>query len=256
MPVCEACVRRVTPYKAPGCWRCGEAEGVSLDMEDIRFSRAVRVECRVCKAVPPDFARAVAYGLHDGELRELIALLKFNRVRGVADLMGGRLAQAVLQLEGEAAPHLLVVAVPLFAARERWRGFNQSVLLADAALKYLGRMRPGWRLTRAHSLLQRVRETESSFRLSPKGRRDNLRGAFRVTQDVLAREVLLIDDIYTSGATARECARMLMRAGAAKVWVATLARAQKQSAVQQSQDSGEAVALWDMQPQTAMSNNT
>ena len=246
--MCDACVERVVPYEAPGCWRCGEAEGLSLDLEDMRFARGIRAECRLCKMVPPDFARAVSYGVHDGELRELIALLKFNRVRGVAELLGGRLAEVVLQLEGEAAPQLLVVAVPLFAARERWRGFNQSVLLADAALKQLRRMRPAWTLTRAHGLLKRVRETESSFRLSPKGRRDNLRGAFRVTGEMLDREVLLIDDIYTSGSTARECARMLMQAGASKVWVATLARAQKESATRQHEPAAEQVAAWDMQP--------
>lgn len=221
-------------------------------MEDMRFAQAVRAECRVCKAVPPDFARAVSHGIHDGELRELIALLKFNRVRGVAELLGGRLAEVVLQLEGEAAAELLVVAVPLFAARERWRGFNQSVLLADAALKQLQRLRPGWKLVRAHGLLKRVRETESSFRLSPKGRRDNLRGAFRVMGDVLGREVLLIDDIYTSGATARECARMLMRAGASKVWVATLARAQKESTLRERYGAAEQVAAWDMRATAAV----
>ena len=215
-------------------------------MEDRRFAHAVRTPCRICKAAPPDFERAVSYGTHDGELRDLIALLKFSRVRAVAQLLGGQLAEAVLQLEAEAASELLVVAVPLFTARERGRGFNQAVLLADATLKQLRRVRPGWTLTPAHGLLKRVRETESSFRLSLRGRRENLRGAFRVTGDVLGREVLLIDDIYTSGATARECARMLMRAGAARVWVATLARAQKQSATRDYEEQSDAVAQWDM----------
>ena len=184
-------------------------------------------------------------------MRELIALLKFQRVRGVAELMGGRLAQAVLKLQSEAAPELLVVAVPLFPARERWRGFNQAVLLADAALRRLRKTHPAWKLQAAHGTLKRVRETESSYRLSAKGRRENLRGAFRVTAGVVGREVLLIDDIYTSGATARECARVLMRAGAAKVWVATLARGQKESALRQRDDPEESVALWDMEPTAA-----
>jgi phosphoribosylpyrophosphate synthetase len=73
-----------------------------------------------------------------------------------------------------------------------------------------------------------------------------------VIGDVRGREVLLIDDIYTSGATARECARVLKRAGATKVWVATLARAQKQEFSGVRHDPEEQVAAWDMSPQTGL----
>ena len=152
----------------------------------------------------------------------------------------------MLQLEEVAAAELLVVAVPLHRARERERGYNQVVLLADAALTWLRRERPDWRLQRAHGLLKRVKSTESQYVLSRKGRRRNLRGAFAVCGDVRGREVLLVDDILTSGATARECARMLMAAGAAKVWVVTVARAQKKFVQRQQQNPGELVAAWDM----------
>jgi ComF family protein len=136
---------------------------------------------------------------------------------------------------------LTVIAVPLFAARERQRGFNQSVLLADSAIMHLKKLRPFLKLRAEHTALIRVRDTEAQFGLNPHGRRRNLRGAFRVSDAdaVLGREVLLVDDIMTTGATARECARVLVRAGAAKVWVATLARAQAES-------FGAAdVAVWD-----------
>jgi ComF family protein len=194
----------------------------------------------------PPFARAVAYAAYEGELRELVHLLKYERVRGVARLLGGKLGEAVQQLEGIAARELMVVAVPLFAARERQRGYNQSVLLADEALRWLRRSRPDWRLSAAHGAMERRRSTESSFVLSRVGRRRNMRGAFRVLGDVAGREVLLVDDIFTSGATARECARVLMAAGAAKVWVATLARAQRRTVQRQHEDAGELVANWDM----------
>jgi ComF family protein len=156
------------------------------------------------------------------------------------------MAEAVLKLEDVAARDLIVVAVPLFKERERQRGYNQSVLLADEALRRLRTLRPKWKLTAAHSALERRRSTESSFVLSRKGRRRNLSGAFHVTGDVRGREVLLIDDILTSGATARECARVLMRAGAANVWVATLARAQKQFVRRQHENPAELVATWDL----------
>jgi ComF family protein len=248
VPVCDACVGHVRRSELPGCGRCGEGIDLDLDMEDVRFAGmlAEGILCRECRMAAPEFTRAVSYGSYEGELRELVHLLKYERVRGVARLLAPKLGEAVLRLEGVAARELMVVAVPLFPARERQRGYNQSVLLADEALRWLGRMRPDWRLTAAHGAMVRRRSTESSFVLSRVGRRRNMRGAFKVLGDVAGREVLLVDDILTSGATARECARVLMAAGAAKVWVATLARAQKRHVARQHEDAGELVGSWDM----------
>jgi predicted amidophosphoribosyltransferase len=89
-----------------------------------------------------------------------------------------------------------------------------------------------------------VRQTEAQFVLSPAGRRRNLRGAFLVTGDLAGKEVLLVDDIMTSGATARECARVLKAAGAARVWVATVARAQKHEFLRPQQEPEQQVARW------------
>ena len=231
-----------------GCGKCGEAMNLDLDLEDARFAGmlAQGFLCRECRLAEPEFTRAVAYGSYDNEMRGLIHLLKFARVRGVARLLGRRMAEAILLLEGDAANELTVIAVPLFKQRERQRGYNQSVLLADEALRWLQKLRPEWKLVAAHTAMERRKSTESSFVLSRKGRRRNLRGAFHVNGDVFGREVLLIDDILTSGATARECARVLMRAGATKVWVATLARAQKKFVMRQHEDPGELVAKWDL----------
>lgn len=233
IPVCDGCVAGIhrqgdgaRPMVLCGC--CGEA----LDMESVRFVGAhVPAEgllCSECRLARPAFERAVAYGLYEDELREMIHLLKYERMRAVARPLGSKLAAAMRMLENAAAKELVVVAVPLFPAKERARGYNQAVLLAESALSELKKTSPGWRLRR--DALRRTRDTESQFALTPKQRRANLRGAFVVddSADLMGREVMLVDDIYTSGATARECARVLRRAGAAKVWVATAARAQRE----------------------------
>jgi ComF family protein len=212
-------------------------------MEADRFAYPVEgVLCAPCRKVPPPFERAAAYGVYEGALREMLHLLKYEGVRTLAKPLGAKLAEAILLLE--ASPgftgDLSVIAVPLFTRNQRNRGFNQSVLLADEAIACLRKLRPNWRLTARYSLLRRVRETESQFNLSTKGRRRNLLGAFKVQGDantLADRHVLLIDDIYTTGATSRACSLALRRAGARGVWVATLARAQK-----------EQVALWNSGP--------
>ncbi len=251
VPVCDACVGRVMGLSQQdarlGCGVCGEAMDLGLDLEDERFEgqMAAALRCRECRLAEPAFARAVSYGTYAGELRALIQLLKFDHLPGLAKLLGELLAEAVLQLEGAAGHELLVVPVPLYCARERQRGYNQSVLLAERAVKRLRTLRPDWRLTIKPKALRRVRSTEAQYVLSKPQRRRNLRGAFEVCDDVGGLEVLVLDDILTSGATARECARVLKAAGASRVWVGTVGRAQRQEMRRRHEDPGDLVASWD-----------
>jgi len=178
---------------------------------------------------PPPFVRAVAYGPYQGRLREAIHALKFDRLHPAAEGLGRMLAEAIVQIAAEAPAEMLVVPVPLHRTKYSQRGFNQARSLAAEALKCLKKSHPEWRLTLAPSTLMRLSATESQAGLTPRMRRMNVRGAFSVSDPsaVASKYVLVIDDILTTGATARAAALVLQRAGAASVWVATLARARR-----------------------------
>jgi ComF family protein len=166
----------------------------------------------------------VAYGSYDAELRELIHLLKYEQVLPAAKVLGRLLAQAVGKLAVE-PDSVIFVPIPLHSSKQRQRGFNQAELIAQAALKQM-------RLSRAllaTNVLQRHRETVSQIGLTRPQRDRNIRGAFRVLHPdrVAGRTVILIDDVLTTGTTASECARVLLKAGVSEVFVATVARTLK-----------------------------
>ena len=162
-------------------------------------------------------------------MREAIHALKYGRLHPAAQRLGQMLANAIAQLATEAPADLLVIPVPLHRAKYSQRGFNQSRSLAAQALQFLRRTHPQWRLKLAPSTLMRLRATGSQAGLTPRQRRLNVRGAFSVSDpsQVAAQHILVVDDILTTGATARAAAQTLLKAGAASVWVATLARAQR-----------------------------
>lgn len=184
--------------------------------------------CGLCRRMEPPFARALAYGSYDGGLRELIHLLKYDGVRPAANVLGRMLGEVIAGLEPSMSDSVTVVPVPLHARKLRQRGFNQSEMIARSASK----LRPPGKFVQAPNLLLRQRETQSQIGLTRHQRRENMRGAFAVAkpEELAGREVLLVDDVFTTGTTASECARVLRRAGAVKVWVATVARTLKQDA--------------------------
>jgi ComF family protein len=208
--------------------------------------------CRPCRVAAPPFEHAVAHGLYQDKLRALLHLLKYDGMEPVADRLGSLLAGQISAFQ-DAPRTMLVIPVPLFRAKRRQRGFNQAEVLARATVKALRRQQPEWKLTVAVGLLERRRSTESQAGLTPRQRRANMRGAFFAPspEKVKGADVLLIDDIYTTGATARACAQALRRAGANSVRVATIARAQRQDMIQPSVlpavevPMHEDVAFWD-----------
>jgi ComF family protein len=248
VPVCAPCWASLTAQTGALCLQCGEALGAHP------FATADRAPgdwlCRPCRVSPPAFDRAVAFGLYQGTLRALIHLFKYDRMAPIAGPLGAHMARQIAALPG-IPQRMTVVPVPLFRGKQRQRGFNQAALLAEAVARY-GRAQ-GLDLRVAAKVLRRTRSTQSQAELSPVARRRNVRGAFAVpktaAKQLAAAPVLLIDDILTTGATARAASAALRRAGATEIWVATAARAQRMDVVN-AVDAGamrmeEDVAHWD-----------
>ncbi len=212
----------MVPIAGGICAVCGER------VPSARIAKALgedQIRCGLCQRVEQPFERAVAYGSYEGALRELVHLLKYGAVRPAGNVLGRMLAEAIVRIEPDfAEEEIAVIPVPLFRKKLRQREFNHAQLIAEAAVK-IGR----GRLLLKPELLDRRRETVSQTGLTRHQRRENVRGAFAVTQAdaVKGREILVVDDVFTTGATASECARVLRRAGASRVWVATVARTLK-----------------------------
>jgi ComF family protein len=218
LPVCDPCLAKVTPLDGLLCRLCGEK----------LFSAYVQSEdgplCGLCRRVQPQFLRAAAYGSYDGELRELIHLFKYNGLRPAGAVLARLLAQAIATLS--LPKQFVLMPVPLWSGKRKSRGFNQSEAIARAFLH--DRKQDGIQLDTV--TLVRTRQTTSQTGLTRRQRRANVRGAFAVTQPerIRGRSVLLIDDVMTTGTTVNECARVLRRAGAKEIFVATVARATKE----------------------------
>jgi ComF family protein len=239
VPICDFCCTQLPPQTGTLCACCGEDLGIAnLSLASSSDASDPRLLCQPCRLAAPAFVKAVAYGSYQGEVRSLVHLLKYEGMQPVARRLGTLLADSLEPVVSSAnSPRqMLVIPVPMHPVKQRRRGFNHADLLARSAMAEIRRRHPQLGLHLDTSLLKRVRVTVSQAGLTTHQRRQNLRGAFFVSLPgrLVGRHVLLIDDIYTTGATARACSRALMNAGAASVRVATVARAQR-----------EGVASWD-----------
>lgn len=225
IPVCDFCWTQFPAlsdspnYSETHCACCGDLLSAPASLASSY--------CRACRMATPPFVRAVAYGLYDAQMREAIHAFKFDRVRVLAKPLGRMLAKSMLTLKNDVPDGMLIVPVPLHRAKRKVRGFNQARALATAAVIELHKTNPEWQLCLAKHTLIRHKQTEAQAGLNPRERRVNLRGAF-VVEDIAAvqdKNILLVDDIMTTGATARSATTALIEAGAASVRVATLSRA-------------------------------
>lgn len=200
---CDTCAQDIVPILLPICPRCGEPQ---------QLGRRI---CRTCEDTTLHFVALRSYAQFQGKLRSAVHQLKYRR--NVS--LGYVLAQPMIkELSGLDWPVDLVTPVPLSLARMAERGYNQASLLArPIAIYFQKEYQP--------KVIRRNRETQSQVDLPMFARKENVAGAFTADRRLSAgKQVLVIDDVITTGSTLNACAKALMDAGAEAVYGYSLAR--------------------------------
>ena len=196
----DALVSAVYPHKCPACRRisnvipCPRCEQ-TLVRENIRYELPL-----------PLVDEVRAFYTYESSAAELVKALKYRRETSLIRFMGNELFDLFLAWDPEIDT---IVPVPIHRSRLSWRGFNQAEVLCERLPAYL-----------MGQDLVRIRRTMPQVRLTPEERSANLLGAFKCPNEIIGKRVLLVDDVFTTGATANECAKALKLAGAS--WVGVL----------------------------------
>jgi ComF family protein len=208
VPVCLSCLQEPKPLQTEFfCRGCRTAFVSSFSLDEKGF-------CAVCRENLTNFDAAYSFGAYEGSLRKLIHLFKYGKVESLAEPLSRFLLLAI-PLE---AQFDVVIAMPMHWRKQWERGFNQAKLLAEPIAKRYG--------LKVAGSLRRTRYTKAQAGLSEAQRRDNLKNSFQVERrdQVAGKRVLLIDDVFTTGATLRAAVEVLKAAGASHVTALTLAR--------------------------------
>lgn len=204
---CPDCLKRLTFIHSPLCPCCGRVYLVAAGGDHL---------CGACLAAPRHFTRARALFLYEEPLKEVIHRFKYQGKTACLPSFARFAHNHSLLADLEGVDW--IVPVPLHSSRLRERGFNQALLLARAMFPKDHRITP--------DLLVRTRPTEPQTSFNGTARRANLKNAFGVVKPhrLKGKNIILVDDVFTTGTTVNECARVLKKAGAAEVMVLTLAR--------------------------------
>jgi ComF family protein len=209
--LCAACWADFSALAGALCPVCGRPFESPETLADSPTHR-----CLSCRRDPPSFDQALSVGAFEGSLREAVHQFKYRPCRALGKPLGDWMSERIRVLIGIDA----IMPVPLHTSRLRKRGFNQALLLAH-------RMSLKCSAPLSYDNLVRVRPTRPQVELTGEERIRNVAGAFslKAPERVVERHVLLIDDVFTTGATLNECAAALKEAGARQVTACTLARA-------------------------------
>lgn len=208
--LCADCAGTIVPVSSPACTVCGVPFHVDEGIDH---------KCGNCIVNPKPFHSARGAVHFQGAARQLIHRLKYGHKVHLARPLGLLTAESLSRFAAENSADL-IIPVPLHPRRLRQRGFNQAALLAHI----LGKK---WQIPLSVNNFRRIRWTEPQICLSVEERIKNVRGAFEVKEPSLVKgkRILLCDDVYTTGSTVSECAKVLKQAGADEVFVVTVARA-------------------------------
>jgi ComF family protein len=206
-PNCRKAIRSVHP---PYCPRCGLPVPSGDEAGHL---------CGPCLKERWHFEVHRSSGLYEGALKEAIHRFKYSGIFPLVRVFGD-LLQSTLHTLSQDYPVDVMIPVPLHIRRLRERGFNQAFLLVRELSKRTGIPYEG-------RALKKIKDTPVQIALKKRERKKNLTGAFQVKNQeaIQGKAVVLVDDVYTTGATVNECSRTLLRAGAERVAVLTVARA-------------------------------
>ncbi len=208
--LCSQCFAMLPWYETGGvCNVCGAPMAVDADFDFV---------CENCRTAKPHYEFARSAVVYEEPLKALIGDFKYRNHTWLKDDLVDILEGGV-RAKLDCAAIDVVLPVPLHRNRLRERGFNQSALLAEELAIRINRRFDG-------TSLVRIRDTEHQARITGAERLKNVAGAFEVDCSAMirGRTVLLVDDVMTTGATLEDCSRALLKAGAERVWCATVAR--------------------------------
>ena len=204
-PICADCWQAITPYEGPICQKCGRP-----------LVSDVSITCGECIEDEPHFTRVRSFGLYEGTLREAISLFKYYGIKRLSK----PLSEMMCKIR---TPHAdAVIPVPLSKEKLRQREFNQAALFAKHIAGHIG----------AELILDcliKMRDTMPQVGLNAEERRRNIKNAFGIVNKeiILGKSIALVDDVFTTGATIRSCAKLLKKAGAKEVYGITLAHSMR-----------------------------
>ncbi|MCL0085673.1 ComF family protein [Thermodesulfovibrionales bacterium] len=206
-PICAACWKGIEKYSGNACNICG--------IPTISLYTTI---CESCLRAKPSFTTILYYGIYEGTLRKAIHLLKFTGIKRLARPLSGLLCDlAIPEADG-------IVPVPLHKKRLRQREFNQTAVIGRHLSREL-------KIPLMLNILKKIKDTLPQTEVNREERLKNVKSTYTASEKIKEMDLLLVDDVVTTGATARECASALLTAGAKSVTVIALARSQSKSLV-------------------------